>query len=54
MARSPREIRRKASVLPRLVFVAGCLAAGAGYLVTLPPGLPDRYHEVELTVTGMT
>jgi hypothetical protein len=54
MVRSAREIRRGASVLPRLVLIVGCLVAGAGYLATRPPGLPDRYHEVELTVTGMT
>ncbi len=55
MVRGAREIRCTAGdVLPTLVLVLGGLAAGAGYLASRPPGLPERYCEAELTVTGMT
>ncbi len=57
MTSSMRAIRRSRSRLPRtlpqLGLLLGALAAGTGYFATRPAPLPDRYHEVELTVTGM-
>ena len=45
--------RRFPRTLPQLGLLLGALAAGTGYCATRPAPLPDRYHEVELTVTGM-
>ena len=57
MKRGTRAIRRSRSRLPRMLpqlgLLLGALAAGTGYFATRPAPLPDRYHEVELTVTGM-